>query len=253
MKASILNLIFHYKKLIYFTKHRFEFDNRLFMREYFCQVLIDEMEKYVSLRGKRVLDVGGGFGEFCRYLYVERKCTAVNLDPREQKQHSWYLHANGYADDIPFGEETFDIVICRGVLEHIPPQKLKESVSEMFRVLRSNGYAYFLIPPWFSPHAGHSLKPFHYFPFKIAKYLRDLFFKKKCKWGDEILDPQSWEEAMLYPRIITFGSTMRLLKEAGFEIIDTLDTHLRLHFLTKIPVINEIFVPSVAFICKKRN
>jgi hypothetical protein len=34
------------------------------------------------------------------------------------------------------------------------------------------------IPPWNNPWAGHNLRPFHIFPFKVARKLKLLFFKR---------------------------------------------------------------------------
>ena len=47
--------------------------------------------------------------------------------------------------------------------------------------MKKQGIGYFVIPPWYNPHAGHGLKPFHIFPFAIAKFLRNLFFKKESE------------------------------------------------------------------------
>ena len=39
--------------------------------------------------------------------------------------------------------------------------------------------------------------------------------------------------------------------KSGFEIIDMKDTHLRFHFLCRIPILREFLIPAVAFIVKK--
>ena len=40
-------------------------------------------------------------------------------------------------------------------------------------------------------------------------------------------------------------------EKSGFEIIDMKDTHLRFHFLCRIPILREFLIPAVAFIVKK--
>ena len=115
-------------------------------------------------------------------------------------------------------------------------------MNEMYRVTKTGGICYIMIPPWYNPHAGHSLKPFHIFPFKLAKFLRQLFFRNK-------INGNSFEEAGLYP--ITFKRMLKMISTSGFNVVATKDTHFRLHFLTRIPVIREIAVPSAVFILAK--
>jgi SAM-dependent methyltransferase len=45
---------------------------------------------------------------------------------------------------IPFPEGSFDVVICSHVLEHVPEDR--RAMSEVFRVLRPGGRAYFMQP-----------------------------------------------------------------------------------------------------------
>ncbi len=104
----------------------------------------------------------------------------------------------------------------------------------MYRAAKEGEICYIMIPPWYNPHAGHGLKPFHIFPFKLAKYLRQLFFRNKIK-------AKSFEEVGLYP--ITFKKMLNMISTSGFKIVTTEDTHFRLHFLAKIPIIRELMIP----------
>jgi len=211
------------------------------MREYFAGIFISEIEEFIPLYEKKVLDVGGAKGEFCKVISKERECEAVNLDP-DPGNFLWPRTIKGCADNLPFSENEFDLVICRGVLEHIPPGRQQRSVGEMYRVVKRDGFCYIIIPPWYNLHAGHGLKPFHYFPFKVAKFLRELFFSRK-------ITANSYEESNLYP--ITFRRMLEMIMASGFKLLATRDTHLRLHFLTRIPIIREIAVPSAVFILTK--
>ena len=242
MKKAEINLLDHYKKLYFYAFNRFKDDNYQKMREYFSQIVILEIEEYLSVNNKKLLDVGGARGEFCKVFYEKRNCDAVNLDPNPRK-YIWPKTYVGFADNMPFSENGFDIVLCRGVLEHIPSEKQQISVNEMYRVIKKGGICYIMIPPWYNPHAGHQFKPFHVLGFKAAKCLRELFFKNK-------ISANSFEEARLYS--ITFKKMKKMILKSGFIILATRDTHFRLHFLTKIPLLREVMIPSIAFILTKR-
>lgn len=241
MSRGPLALIRHYYNLLYFSLYRFRGDNYEKMRRYFAEVLISEIEEYTEIDDKEILDVGGSRGEFCEVLSNMRQCDPINLDPCPGDP-VWKNTIIGRADSIPFEDGRFDIVISRGVLEHIPREYQQASLDDMFRVLKRGGVAYLMIPPWYNPHAGHGMKPFHYFPFKTAKRLREFFFKKR-------VPENSYEEKRLFP--ITFSRMRKMVERSGFSIIGMKDTHFRMHFMAKIPVLREICIPSVAFIVRK--
>jgi len=242
-----LHLLNHYRKLWFFNFNRFKSNNYQLMREYFAEILIMDVERFMPLQDKKVLDVGGATGTFCRTISRKRSCRAINLDPHAVKYNPgepvWPQTTVGFADNIPYDDNEFDLVICRGVLEHIPVEKQQKSVNEMYRVTKVGGICYILIPPWYNPHAGHRLKPFHVLPFKVAKYLRQLFFRKK-------IDASSLAELGLYP--ITFRRMLDMISASGFRLLTTRDSHFRLHVLTRIPLIREIMVPAAAFILTKQ-
>jgi predicted SAM-dependent methyltransferase len=46
--------------------------------------------------------------------------------------------------NLPFGDESFDIVLCNHVLEHIPDDS--KAMRELYRVMRSGGWGIFQVP-----------------------------------------------------------------------------------------------------------
>ncbi len=231
----------HYLKLADFAFNRFKGDNYRLMREYFAEVLMSEVEGYLSLDNKKILDVGGAEGEFCKIISESKKCAAVNLEPAPLGG-LWPYTVKGSADQMPFGDCEFEVTICRGVLEHIQPGKQLDCLREIYRVTKVEGLSYVMIPPWYNPHAGHQLKPFHVLPFKMAKLLRNAVFNSN-------IQADSLAELNLYP--VTFAGLKKMIRKSGFKIIAVKDTHFRLHFLTAIPIVREIAVPAAAFILKK--
>lgn len=239
--ANFTNLINHYKKLIFFALKRYEGDNYAKMREYFASIFIKDISGHIDMNSNlKIIDVGGSRGEFSKFLGENFKCDVINLEPTMVDNVWKTVHAE--AHNMPFETDNFDLVLFRGVMEHIEPKNQQFSLNEIYRVMKNNGLGYLVIPPWFNPHAGHGLKPFHFFPFKVAKFLRNKFFNKKVEYN-------SLEEVSLYK--ITFRKMKNMIEQAGFKIVDMKDTHLRLHFLCRIPLLREFLIPAVAFIVKK--
>jgi hypothetical protein len=114
----------------------------------------------------------------------------------------------------------------------------------MHRVLKPGGFAYVVTQPWWNPNAGHHLKPFHVLPFPLAKFLRETLFGDKGR-----IRGRSYADEQLYPS--TFRGMRGLIQASGLRYVSGIDTHLRLNFLTRIPLIREILVPAVGFVSRK--
>jgi len=67
-----------------------------------------------------------------------------NLDYTTLDLHSPIADIKADICDLPFKEETFDMIFCNHVLEHI--QDDKKAMSELYRVLKPSGIGVFQIP-----------------------------------------------------------------------------------------------------------
>jgi len=66
----------------------------------------------------------------------------------------------GVADDLPFPDDAFDVIVFANVFEHIRPERRAASLRELARVLRPDGAVVGQLPnPWF-PIESHSRLPF---------------------------------------------------------------------------------------------
>lgn len=232
-----MNIIQHYLIL---TRYAFRGNKGFYeAREYLAGVLIEELEEFINLRGKKVLDIGGERGEFCKILSEKRKCRAVNLEP--QKLDFVHQTIQGTADRLPFKNGEFDLVLLRGVLQHIPTNLKLKSLREINRVLKKDGVAYIMVPPWYSPLSGQNLKPFQIFGFSLAKHFSNTIMSRK-------ISAKNLAGLGLWP--MTFRSTLKYVEGANFKISKTTDILGRIHWLTRISVIREL-IPSVGFILKK--
>ncbi len=236
-----MNIFRHYFNLAKFAQRGEEgFYNA---REYLAVDLISELEEFVDLKGKKVLDVGGERGEFAKILAEKRKCQAVNLEPKKSALGEFvWKTVIGSADKLPFKNESFDIVLLRGVIQHIPTDKKLKSLQEIYRVLKKGGIAYVMIPPWYNPLSGQNIKPFQYFPYKMARHFRNSVFNSGIT--------ANYVNALgIWP--MTFVRTQKLILQANFKILKTTDILFKIHFITKIPFLREFLLPSVGFILAK--
>ncbi|WP_240659745.1 class I SAM-dependent methyltransferase [Streptomyces sp. WAC 01529] len=146
---------------------------RAFMREQReperCYTLLakdaaDQVEAYVKVKDRVVVDIGGGGGYFTEefrrrgaqsYLFEPdlTEMTASGTKPPEGS-----VLADGYL--LPLADEVADVTFSSNVLEHVDdPQTF---LSEMVRVTRPGGLIYVSFTNWLSPWGGHEWAPWHY-------------------------------------------------------------------------------------------
>ena len=104
--------------------------------------------EFQNFRGARLLEVGCGMGtDLLQFSRGGARCVGVDLTPRsiEITQHRFKLYgADGAfmisdAENLPFRDESFEVVYSNGVLHHTPDTE--GAIREVHRVLRPGGVA----------------------------------------------------------------------------------------------------------------
>ena len=105
----------------YFSKH---YDSKGRFCSYWHQ--IDEI---LSLQPKEVLEIGIGNGFVSKYLR-DRGIDVTSLDIDKTLNPD----VVGSVLEIPFNNDSFELVMCCEVLEHLPYKHFSRALSEIFRV-----------------------------------------------------------------------------------------------------------------------
>lgn len=129
------------------------------------------------------LDVGAQDGRLTKKISDYTGLDFYGIEPEIEDNHSLYSEIRilkGYSYDIPFPDNTFDIITVISVIEHVEPDLIEKSMREFYRVLKENGIIVIQMPNMLFPIEPHSILPFQQFlPKKIGKKYLQLFSVNK--------------------------------------------------------------------------
>jgi len=145
-------------------------ESRKFYRDFFGEesdISYDNKQRYDILfslindasvdGGSRVLDVGAGSGRISQFLN-ERFDDVVSMDIvissllEDTLESSQVDAVEGALPSLPFNDETFDLVVCSEVLEHIPTRDAQyDAIRDLARVTRGSGHIVLTTPNPNSP------------------------------------------------------------------------------------------------------
>lgn len=159
-----------------------------------------------NVKNKKILDVGAGTGRLAiRLAKLGAEVTALDiseimLNNLKLKIKNFKLNiAIGDAENLPFDDESFDIVIATFLIVHL--KDTKRFFEETHRVLKPGGL--FLLtninqknPPEIETKQGKiKIESYYHHPRKIREALEELafgiekeeFIKEGCVWINQIL------------------------------------------------------------------
>ena len=134
----------------------------------------------------------------------EKRCLQIGVMHGAKYADHW-IAADLYDDsplidfkydvhDLKFPSNSFDIVVCRAVLEHVPwPQK---AVDELYRVLVPGGYV-FVTLPW--------VQPFHEMPKDFWRATPDGLRVWMAKFKEIRCGHYAHEKSALYTSVFFYG------------------------------------------------
>lgn len=183
--------------------------------------LIEEIEKYRDLKGKKLLDLGSGWG----FLLVPANAhgaVVFGIDPKKERvqisKMRLAMHGidanlfSGIGENLPFKNDTFDAIHCSSVLEHV--QDPLKVIDEMIRILKPGGLCWIYAPNYLFPYDAHyRLFWIPFLPRTIAK----LYLRLRGR-PTSYLNELNWT---------TYFSTHRHLQKLNVEIINLQEERIR--------------------------
>lgn len=116
---------------------------------------LDIIRAMTNFKQKRILEFGSGRGEFSVALAklggivtgIDIGEDLVEVSKRVAKVNNVECEfVTGNIDALQFEDDTFDFVIGKDILHHLPKQGVIDSISESYRVLKPGGAALFFEP-----------------------------------------------------------------------------------------------------------
>ena len=121
---------------------------------------------------KKLLDLGCGRGDFLQCFWI-LNFRAEGFDREELLYFKHIPFTQGdFNKDLPYEDNTFDIIFCKSVIEHThTPEHI---FSEAYRILKPNGLFIVMTPDWESVYKYFYEDFTHKTPFMIQS-LRDIY------------------------------------------------------------------------------
>ncbi|RTY95913.1 class I SAM-dependent methyltransferase [Flavobacterium sp. GT3R68] len=165
-------------------------------------------QKKLQKQDLKILNVGCGTGRSSEYLATFGHVVSIEYDQfccEFASEKTGLEIINGSITELPFADNSFDLVCAFDVIEHVEDDQL--AVSEMNRVARDNGILFITVPAFMNLWSHHDVINHHFRRYKLEQ-VEKLF--KKLGTGEKIFS--SYFNFFLFPPIFAFRSLSNLLK-----------------------------------------
>jgi len=107
------------------------------------------LNEVLGLKGLQIADIGSGAGEMVRYMTSQgARVTGLECgDLQLEKARSFpaagdEVYLEGVGQEMPFDDDSFDVVTFFNSLHHVPPEHMAGALAEAVRVVKPGGTVY---------------------------------------------------------------------------------------------------------------
>ena len=190
-----------------------------------------------QLKGKNLLEVGSGAGRFTElfvkggaHVHTVDLSVAVEVNKENIGQADNYKIAQASVYELPFAKESFDVVICLGVIQHTPSSE--KTIEALWQMVKPGGllvidHYIWRINYYFNPATYYRLVLKEMKPQtskKIVDALVNFFFP--LHWAFRNIAPLEWLLKRVSPLITFMKPHPELSRQEHFEWarLDTYDS-----------------------------
>lgn len=176
---------------------------------------VSELLSLITIKGKKLLDAGSCCGEFL-FEAVQAGAIGYGIEPDDlsleiskllfQNNNQEAQLVRGSVEELPFLENSFDLVVSIFILEHV--KNTEKTIIEMMRVLKPGGTLWLRCPNYLYPREYHYKR--YYLPF-FPKVIEQVYFN--------IVSGRQSDYFMKLKRI-TPGLIRKILKKNGYQYRD---------------------------------
>lgn len=121
------------------------------LQKYWHWRRFSEVDKFITPVSGKVLDIGCHSGLLTQRIIKKtssHEIHGIDLSPKAIEGAKKRITSGSFkvadAQDLPFGDNSFDAIFCLEVIEHVDePEKV---IAEIKRVLKKGGYGVILVP-----------------------------------------------------------------------------------------------------------
>jgi SAM-dependent methyltransferase len=117
---------------------------------------LELIRAYVPLEGKWILDVGCGIGTYVkRFREFSTHVYGIDVSVKRLAESTMPNLLAAAGERLPFGDQTFDVIVFNEVIEHVADDRL--AIEDSMRVLRPGGHIVIYAPNRLYPFETHGI------------------------------------------------------------------------------------------------
>jgi SAM-dependent methyltransferase len=176
------------------------------------KIIRSELDQLPLPPGARVLDAGCGSGRTLVELVDYGDVSGVELDPDAAeiaRERGVGEVLTGRLEELPFPDDTFDLITCLDVIEHTPDDR--GTLTELLRVCRPGGFSLVTVPAYQALWSLHDEANHHY-----RRYSRRALAAAASGAGWAVVRMSSFNSLLLGPAAAVRLTQRRLGTHRGY-------------------------------------